>query len=89
MVLHLLRYAALRFPLLRLAVIFRVFGCAQTTRVVQVVTHISPDSVIVLGDNAMVWSEGAPVYADNMSRSRYSLKEGSHSMTRQPDVQDA
>lgn len=82
-------FAALRCLILRLAVKLLVRGCDETTCVVQVVTHISPGSVIALGGNARIWSEGPLVYADNMSRSRCSIKNGSHSMQRQPVVKDA
>ncbi|CAM9252771.1 unnamed protein product, partial [Laminaria digitata] len=47
-------------------------GCAETTRaIIQVVKRLSPDSVIALASNARIWSEGALVYADNMSRSKF------------------
>lgn len=52
--------------------------CAETTRVVQVATRISPGSVIALGGNSRIWSEGAQAYADTMSRSRYKQWVSQH-----------
>eukprot|EP00904_Undaria_pinnatifida_P008809 jgi/Undpi1/5058/HiC_scaffold_19.g08410.m1 len=37
----------------------------------QVVKHMSPNSLIELGDNGKVWGEGPSVFADNMARSRF------------------
>ena len=48
-------------------------GYTKTMRGVQIVKYISPESIIALGDDAHVWSQGPSAFADTMARSRYTI----------------